>query len=261
MVKNMKSIKDMGWRLRLGILLVFLSAILYIIQYFFFHDSKTLLFYLGIDIAFLPIEVLVVVLVIETAISEREKSILIEKMNMVIGAFFSEVGTDLLGEITKFDHNNAKIRGNLLITDEWSQADFLNARENVENFHYDLRINGDDIQSLEFLKETKDFLMDKRKFLLALLENPNLLEHETFTELLRAVFHLMEELEHREDLMKLPNSDYQHLSGDIARAYGLLIQEWLQYMEHLIMNYPYLFSLAIRLNPFDPKAKVEISDN
>ena len=43
---------------------------------------------------------------------------------MVIGAFFSEVGTDLLGEITKFDMNNDNIRNNLLITDEWSQKDF-----------------------------------------------------------------------------------------------------------------------------------------
>ncbi len=257
----MKSIKDIGWRLRLGILLVVLSVVLYIFQYFLFQDSKTLLFYLGIDIAFLPIEVLVVVLVIETAISEREKSILIEKMNMVIGAFFSEVGTDLLAEITKFDTKNSEIRRNLLITDEWSQADFQDAKDTIKRFNYNLRIKGDNAKSIEFLNETKSYLMDKRKFLLALLENPNLLEHETFTELLRAVFHLMEELEHRNDLSRLPAADYQHLSGDIARAYDLLIIEWLHYMEHLMINYPYLFSLAIRLNPFDPTAKVEISDN
>ena len=93
------------------------------------------------------------------------------------------------------------------------------------------------------------------------MENPNLLEHETFTELLRAVFHLMEELEHRKDLSQLPETDYQHLSGDASRAYDLLIHEWLQYMDHLMSNYPYLFSLALRLNPFDPQSKVEISEN
>jgi hypothetical protein len=102
--------------------------------------------------------------------------------------------------------------------------------------------------------------VNKRKFLLALLENPNLLEHETFTELLRAVFHLMDELDHREDLTQLPRADYLHLSSDTARAYGLLIQEWLKYMQHLMNNYPYLFSLALRMNPFDPEARVEISD-
>ena len=49
--------------------------------------------------------------------------------------------------------------------------------------------------SIIFLEETKKYLMGKRRFLLALLENPNLLEHETFTDSLRAVFHLTEELE------------------------------------------------------------------
>jgi hypothetical protein len=96
--------------------------------------------------------------------------------------------------------------------------------------------------------------LGKRDFLLRLLENPNLLEHETFTEHLRAVFHLTEELTSREDLMGLPDTDYAHLSGDIQRAYGLLVHQWLDYMRHLKDNYPYLFSLAMRINPFDQSA-------
>jgi plasmid maintenance system killer protein len=86
------------------------------------------------------------------------------------------------------------------------------------------------------------------------------LEHETFTELLRAVFHLTEELEKRNDLRQLPRADYEHLELDTERAYRILIYEWLQYMEYLMNEYPYLFSLALRTNPFDPNAKVEIED-
>jgi hypothetical protein len=86
------------------------------------------------------------------------------------------------------------------------------------------------------------------------------LEHETFTELLRAVFHLTEELEQRNDLRHLSRADYEHLELDTERAYKLLIYEWLQYMEYLMNEYPYLFSLALRTNPFDPSAKVEIED-
>lgn len=115
---------------------------------------------------------------------------------------------------------------------------------------YDYRI---EIQKAN-LKELKIFLLQKREFLLTLLENPNLLEHGTFTELLWAVFHLTEELSFREDLEQLPDSDYNHLSVDIRRAYHLLIVEWLAYMKHLKDNYPYLFSLASRMNPFDANA-------
>ena len=101
-------------------------------------------------------------------------------------------------------------------------------------------------------------MISKRQFLLALLGNPNLLEHEKFTELLWAVFHLTDELSHRKSMEHLPPSDYEHLSGDIRRAYSLLVREWLSHLEHLKASYPYLFSLAVRTNPFDPNASVEL---
>lgn len=90
--------------------------------------------------------------------------------------------------------------------------------------------------------------------MLALLENPNLLEHETFTDLLWAVSHLTEELAFRESLDGLPASDYAHLAGDTHRAYALLIVEWLSYVQHLRDSYPYIFSLVVRMNPFVPDA-------
>ena len=210
----MKIIEKMGWHLKIAILLIFAALILYLTQYYLFHQPKTELFYFGIDLAFLPIEVLLVVLVIETAISQREKSVLLEKLNMVIGVFFSEVGTDLLSEISQFDSKSKKISQILIINANWNEHDFIKVKNDIINRKYVLKIQGDDPDSLKFLGETKDFLKDKRRFLLALLENPNLLEHETFTELLNAVFHLAEELEKRNDIKHLPLADYQHLKLD-----------------------------------------------
>jgi hypothetical protein len=257
----MKILKNLGWRFKTAILLIVCAVILYLIQFYIFHEPKTELFYFGIDLAFLPIEVLLVVLVIETAISQREKSVMLEKLNMVIGVFFSDVGTELLGEISKFDLKSKNINETLIINASWADLDFQKARDDITNRRYHLEIYGDDPDSIIFLEETKKYLMGKRKFLLALLENPNLLEHETFTELLRAVFHLTEELEKRKDIKQLPKADYEHLKFDTERAYNLLIYQWVEYMEHLMNNYPYLFSLAMRTNPFDPNASVEIQDS
>lgn len=86
-----------------------------------------------------------------------------------------------------------------------------------------------------------------------LLENPMLLEHESFTDQLWAVFHLTDELAHRPGFDTLPKSDLDHLSGDMERIYGRLTREWVCYMRHLKDRYPYLFSLAVRLNPFQPE--------
>ena len=70
------------------------------------------------------------------------------------------------------------------------------------------------------LEELKMTLLAKREFLLRMLENPNLFEHESFTELLWAVFHLTEELASRADLNHLSDADYHHFSADIKRAYS-----------------------------------------
>ena len=63
----------------------------------------------------------------------------------------------------------------------------------------------------------------------------------------------------RTDLHLLTISDTRHLASDVQRGYVLLIKEWLAYMSHLKTRYPYLFSLALRTNPFDPFATPEIT--
>lgn len=68
--------------------------------------------------------------------------------------------------------------------------------------------------------------------------------------MLWALYHLIDELENRPDPLALPETDIKHLSGDITRVYGLLVYEWIFYIKHLKDKYPYLWSLAIRKNPF-----------
>jgi len=48
--------------------------------------------------------------------------------------------------------------------------------------------------------------------------------------------------------------DRKHLENDIARVYSLMIYEWLRYVKYLKESYAYLFSLAVRINPFNPEA-------
>ena len=43
---------------------------------------------------------------------------------MVIGVFFSEVGTELMGDIIRFDPDTDEIRDELLVTTSWSRKDF-----------------------------------------------------------------------------------------------------------------------------------------
>ncbi len=240
--------KKVNWQIILGISLAILSAILYSIHYLIFRDPHHVFIYMVGDIAFIPIEVLVVTLIIHRLLADREKKAMLKKLNMVIGAFFSEVGLKLIPLFGKFDHKSEEIKKDLSRMKNWAAVDFKKASELIDDFEFCIDSNLGDLKSLQ------DFLSGKRNFLLRLLENPNLLEHETFTELLWAVFHLTEELEYRSNLDKLPQSDLEHISGDIKRAYVLLLNRWIDYVMHLRHSYPYLYSLAVRTNPLDNKA-------
>ena len=239
-------------RIIFGILLVLLSVFFYAVHFAFFRDAHHIFIYLVGDVAFVFIEVLLVTLIIHQVISEREKRVMLKKLNMVIGAFFSEVGTALLHYFNAFDTSTNKISKRLIIDQDWSQEHFSKVGDILKSRDYTIDVQKGDLSGL------RNFLIEKRPFLLRLLENPNLLEHEDFTELLWAVFHLTEELSHRKTTEGLAENDYKHLSGDIKRAYTLIMREWFEYVEHLRNKYPYLFSLAVRTNPFNPEASVEI---
>lgn len=184
----------------------------------------------------------------EIMLNRREQQARLRKANTVIGVFFSEVGRRLLTVFSDHDPNLEKIRKNLVVTSDWTEGDFARASKDLRGYDYTVEIQGMD------LEELRGFLLGKRGFLVGLMENPALLENESFTELLYAVFHLAEELAYREDIGTSPDTDRMHLAGDIKRAYVLLVNHWLDYMEHLKTHYPYLFSLAMRTNPFDQEA-------
>jgi len=240
--------KRISWQVILGLSLILLSIFFYLIHYAIFRDPHHIFIYLIGDVAFVFTEVLLVTLIIHQLLNMREKRARLEKLNMVIGAFFSEAGTRLITYFSDFDPKLDKIKQELIVTTGWSEQDFSSVSKRLKSYDYEV-----EIQKVE-LEYLGGFLMEKRDFLLRLLENPNLLEHESFTELLRAVFHLTEELQSRESISQLPDTDYDHLSGDIKRAYILLVHQWVDYMKHLKDNYPYLFSLAMRTNPFDQSA-------
>jgi hypothetical protein len=235
-----------------GAVLVVISALLYGVNYLVFRRGEDLFFYMWIDLAFLPIEVLIVGLIVERLVSRREKRAIAQKLNMVIGAFFGELGTPLLTRLLPAMRAAPEIREQLHLKASWKKEDFSQASRFARNLACDVDLSRVD------LSELKSYLLLKRDFVLRLLENPNLIEHDRFTDLLWAVTHVMDELEARPSLSGLPAADEAHLGIDIRRAYTLLMAEWVLYAEHLKTNYPYLFSLVVRIHPFQqaPSATV-----
>jgi voltage-gated potassium channel len=190
--------------------------------------------------------------VIENLFAREERRKRQKKVNMIIGAFFSEFGTAMLSRLARSDPCIGDMHNDFLISDAWTRRDFERLRNQLSARECHITVQEADFSGL------KACLLEHRVLLLSLLEHPAIFEHETFTELLQAFFHLSEELSYRKDPAILSTADTTHLLNDLNRGYRLLLAEWVNYMEHLQEHYPYLFSLAMRTNPFDPGASAEI---
>lgn len=181
---------------------------------------------------------------IELTLGRKEAIERTKKVNMIVGVFFSEVGLPLIRKLKNSVSSGESLNNLLLVNPEWSGPDFTNAKEGIKSKGYEINVHNVD------LMEVHQLLKEKRTLLVQLLQHPVLFEHEAFTDLLNAVFHLEEELSARENFDNLPESDLNHLAVDTKRVFSYIVIQWLDYMLHLKTNYPYLFSLAVRTNPF-----------
>jgi len=237
--------------------LLVLGAVLYALRWLLFPGAalhnEMWRFLVG-DVAFLVLQVALVTLLVDRMLREREKQSMLRKLNMVIGAFFSELGTELLGRLAVADANLDQVRPSLIPEHGWTDRSYADARAALVAHHVNIELSSCDLETLKVL------LKDEKPFLLNLLGNQTLLEHEAFTELLWAVTHLAEELEARTTFSDMPAPDRIHLAGDVKRAYTQLVLQWLEYVRHLQVQYPYLFSLAVRVNPLDPDANATVTE-
>ena len=244
--------KTRSWKILLAVSLLLSSVLIFLIQVVLFHDARDTVFYLLQDLAFIPVQVLLVTLILNRFLEHRDKSTRLNRMNMAIGVFFSECGNPLLKSLSAFDSRSAAVRDLMQISAQWTAPDFDRVLPLLQKQHPDIDCSRSDLTAV------RHFLLEKRPFLLSLLENSNLLEHDAFADLLWAVFHLAEELGYRPHVATLSKADSEHLAKDIARVNTLLYVQWMAYLRHLKEQYPYLFSLAVRMNPLNPTANAEV---
>lgn len=242
-------------KITIGVILLLLTVVLHWVHYMIFHDTHHLFIYLVGDIAFVPLEVFLVSLIVDTSIEKHEKAHIMENLNMLIGLFFSEIGTELMKDFIENDPNIENIRSTYYLSKSLLEPDYSLILKETKKYKQTVNVENED-----FLKLSR-FLISKKELLVTLMSNPSLLEHETFTDLLRAVLHLQDELSYRYtelDLQDLDDSDVVHLKDDIERVYELLAEEWVHYMRKLYEEYSYLYYGAVIHNPYDFRDEKEI---
>ena len=240
--------------LKIGMGLVLLSVLLHCLHYLFFRNlHHTLIFLMG-EIAFIPLEVALVTLVIDRLLARRERKYMLDKINMLIGIFYQELGMELLRFCFSSDLNTETLQTHCNMNTSWKDTEFKFLETELKAYKFRIDITAVDLKALHTLLDSKKDLM------VNLIANPSLLGHDYFSELLMSVRHMHEELSMRETLNKEDSTrnDFGHLEGDLERVYGNIAVEWLYYMKNLKGRYPYLFVTAMINNPFACRPKTEL---
>jgi len=238
----------LSFEVKLSIVLLISSVVIYSIFYLIFRDITFLEEYLLIHLGFLPISVLLVTLLLNGLIERREKIERLEKLNIVVGTFFAELGKDLLRYLSKYDRKVESIARELLRVEDFEDEDFERIKKKLAERKYDI-----DIDRIN-LYELRKFLLNNKEFAINLLDNPAIIEHEAFTDMLWNVLHVTDELKRISSFENIDPQDYQDIKGDIEKLYKLLIYEWVRYVQYLRKRHPHIFIYEAKTNPLIPHA-------
>lgn len=229
----------------LTLFLLGMSFILYMVNYLLFKDLHHILLFVTEDLAFIPIEVLVTVVIIDRALEMREKKKKEQKMNLLLEVFFEEVGNELLCKISSMDKNCCEIGCMIPKDGKFLEKDYKKIQVSIDKHDGSIYLTEENINEIYIL------LTNNKDLFIKFLENPYLLEHDRLTDLLQSVSHLYHEIRFRKKDGLISAEDIEHLRGDALRVYENLSEEWLAYMKYIQKEYPFLFNLAIKNVPFN----------
>ncbi|MHA1130341.1 MAG: hypothetical protein ACTSQI_21470 [Candidatus Helarchaeota archaeon] len=242
---------NIKWQLKITIELISASIILYILYFTIFHDLFQLELTFLSSLAYSPIQVLLVTFFINQILKNREKKLALQKLYTNVGVFFHEVGLELLKLFKAINPNTCKRLHFMDINNDWNSREFDHLIKILQSREFRIEMTPNKLfEFLGFFESNKTYFLD-------LLENPNLMEHDLFTDMLWGMFHFYKELELRKNLVDLPEHDVRHLTNDAERVYKALLIEWVTYLRYLKEVYPFLYSFAIRTNPFKADLKME----
>jgi len=108
----------------------------------------------------------------------RDRKAMLEKVSIVVNEFRAGLGIELIASFRGYLVNLDDLAGHLQMSGRWQDADFISAKKFLGGNPIEVDIAGNDLNILQNLLE------NKKDQLLRLFENANLMEHDTFTDML-----------------------------------------------------------------------------
>ncbi len=217
--------------------LTVVSVIIYVLQIMIFHDSQTTAFYIFQDLAFLPLSIAIATVVVGEIYSRKEKADRLERTKMITSTFFTNVGARLMMQMLSAAQNQQLVR-QIMFADATSETDY----QELCN-----RIHGEQIKldmSADLYDGVRTVLEEQSTALLILGNNPVLLEHESFTDMLWGLYHLRDEFRLRGSYENLSQTDRDHLEEDFERVFKLMLINRESNVHFLAETFPNYYNAA-----------------
>ena len=240
----MKPVKAKLTVKQLILLLLCTSALLYAIHYLIFRDLHHLAIFGLHELAFVPLEVILVTLGLDKLVEKTHREETRSKVSIIETLYFNESGGTMLRYLTSFDPDAARLRELLQVTESWRSSDFRQAIRQLKSYPFLLDLDRIDFFGLHY------HLSQRHEYYRSMLENPALTQSEAFTEMIMKIYLLWEELDGRTNLYQLPEKDRNYLAELLHEIYRELTEYWLDNVYNHSIHNRFRLHRAIESNPF-----------
>lgn len=240
----MKPVKAKLTVKQLILLLLCASALLYAIHYLIFRDLHHLAIFGLHELAFVPLEVILVTLGLDQLVEKTHREEARSKVSIIETLYFNESGGTMLRYLTSFDPDAARLRELLQVTEDWHSSDFRQAIRQLKSYPFLLDLDRIDFFGLHY------HLSQRHEYYRSMLENPALTQSEAFTEMIMKIYLLWEELDGRTNLYQLPEKDRSYLAELLHEIYRELTEYWLDNVYNYSIHNRFRLHRAIESNPF-----------
>ena len=240
----MKPVKAKLTVKQLILLLLCASALLYAIHYLIFRDLHHLAIFGLHELAFVPLEVILVTLGLDQLVEKTHREEARSKVSIIETLYFNESGGTMLRYLTSFDPDAARLRELLQVTQDWRSSDFRQAIRQLKSYPFLLDLDRIDFFGLHY------HLSQRHEYYRSMLENPALTQSEAFTEMIMKIYLLWEELDGRTNLYQLPEKDRNDLAELLHEIYRELTEYWLDNVYNHSIHNRFRLHRAVESNPF-----------
>ena len=155
--------KRLSWKLKFSILMVLLIIIIYGSNYLVLGDAEHIISYVWTHLGFIPVDILLVAFLLDEIIERKEKEAMLEKLDRLMSTFFSEVGNELINQLSTVNKYKASTE-NLKSIKNWEDKDYENKDVDTLDYRIDNKFY---LKDFKYYNQNRDNNLNTLYFILS----------------------------------------------------------------------------------------------